>query len=146
MSKLSKCKLKIGKYLIEAPFNPTSFRKSVSVEYAETAGATSNYPIMQYSGGVTPVIEVEFYLNARSEGHDLKGVIAVLQDALPWERSKLPVNAPPHPIIFAYGWFVKKCRLVNLDIDYTMFDKNLEPIEARVKMSLKIMTDMGGKI
>ena len=146
LGKLSKCKIKVGKQTIEAPFNPSSFRKSVGVEYAETAGATANYPIMQYSGGTTPEIPVEFYLNARTEGHDLRGFINLLQDTLPWERTKPPFNTPPQPIIFAYGWFVKKCRLTNLDIEYTMFDKNLEPIEAKVSMTLKVLTDMGGKI
>lgn len=137
--KLAKAKLKVGNTVYTVPFNPSSFTNTIAVDYAETMGAGANYPLLQFAGGRTPEIQVQFYLNARTEGHDIQKFINTLKETIPYENNKSPFNTPPKEVIFAYGWFVKKCKVVQIDYNFTMFDRNLKPIEAVVNVTLKVI-------
>ncbi|MBO8161158.1 MAG: hypothetical protein H0Z24_05930 [Thermosipho sp. (in: Bacteria)] len=138
MKKISKAKLIINGKIMSFPFNPEKFRKAVGIEYSEIKSAGTNYPINQFSGGKTAEITFDIYLNAR-EGHDVKGFIAFLNDGLPYERYTPPFNVPPPDVIFAYGWFVKRCKIKEFTTDYTMFDRDLNPLEAKINLTLIIV-------
>lgn len=124
---------------LEFLYNPTSFHDSHTVTYNDLKTAGISYPIMTYGGGERRNITFEVYLNDKVKPGITKKFIEHLQSYLPPARKEGYQFVSPKPITFAFGWFVKDCYLTNLEIDYTAFSPDLQPIEATVQITLAVI-------
>ena len=143
--KVSKAQIGIrnGKTM-EFPFNPEQFREISGADYVPTGGAGSSYLFPQFTRGrMSELVIEDIYLNARTEGHDIKGFIKHLHTLLPPKDRSQFVHAPD--TIIAYGGdYIRICKLVDMEVDYTMFNNKLEPIEAKINLNLLIVEHKWG--
>jgi hypothetical protein len=140
--------------IMEFQFNPPEFNDKLGVEFSELSSPGMSAPMFQYIGGKARVVTFELYLNAwtgyRGQvpiGPSPEGVVSDLYVKAPirFLHSFLPpadagkTFSPPPTMTFAWGWFVKTCILTDLDINYTRFNAQLDPIEAKVNLTLTIL-------
>lgn len=128
-----------GTTFLQFQYNPSSFKDSQGVSYAEISSLGISYPILQYTGGVTRSISFDIYVNgvAGDGGPDVVyRTRNVLESFLPKPGNMF--NAPP-TFLFAFGSFIKECVLESLDIEYTLFTPQLEPLEATFSVVLKVI-------
>lgn len=128
------------KQSMQFQFNPEMFNDKLGVEYASLDSPGMSYPMFQYLGGKAREVSFELFLDAYEDKTRMKvrKPIAFLHSFLPANNSGKKFSPPP-TLTFAWGWFVKKCILTDLDINYTMFDAQLNPIRATVQISLLVL-------
>lgn len=120
-------------------YNPSSFQDSIAVTYNEVKTCGMSYPVPVYGGGEMRTINFDIYLNDKVEPGVTRKFISHLHGYLPPSRKKgYQFKAPP-VLIFSFGWFVKDCRLQSMNIDYTAFSPDLQPIEATVNVTLLLI-------
>lgn len=118
-------------------YNPTGFSTERSTNFTEISSPGSSYPHFQYSNGGGKSIDVEIFLDDVKKG-DTKSYITFLEGLCPTEDSNSKFKKPPM-IMFAFGTFIEKCIVSSLGIEYTMFDKNLNPTQATAKLKLVVI-------
>lgn len=119
-------------------FNPSAFHDSLPVQYNQIASAGISYPLLSYGGGQQRQVSFSLYLTDQVQPGITKEFIAHLHSYLPPSGKGYQFKAPP-TIQFAFGWFVKDCKLAGMEIDYTAFSPDLQPIEATVQLTLLII-------
>lgn len=120
-------------------YNPDEFSDRHSVEYSELDGVTCSYPDFQFVRGNAKTIDLKLFLYD-SNGNDVINQIKFLNSFLPPAFRNKKAKAPP-ALIFAFGWYVKKCKLDEISVKYDMFDANLNPVKATATLKL---TALGG--
>lgn len=133
--KITKAKLGGKEFL----YNPANFHDSQTITFNDLKTAGMSYPIMTYGGGERRTISFEIYLNDKVKAGITKEFIAHLNSYLPTARKTGYQFDSPSSLVFAYGWFVKDCRLINMEIDYTAFTPTLQPMEATVQLTLAVI-------
>lgn len=120
-------------------YNPSSFNDSISVTYNDLKTAGISYPIHVYGGGERRNITFDIYLNDKVEPGITRSFMSHLHSFKPPERKKGYQFHSPKICTFAFGWFVKDCYLTNMEIQYSAFSPELQPIEATVTVTLSII-------
>lgn len=120
-------------------YNPTEFSDSTKITYNEVKTCGMSYPAFVYGGGEARVVSFVLYLNDQKEPGITKSYIRHLHSFLPPERKKGYQFKSPKTIMFSFGWYVKECLLEGLDANYLAFSPTLEPIEAEVTVTLKLV-------
>ena len=119
-------------------YNPTSFKDNTSINYNEVQTCGMSYPAFVYGGGQSRVLTFEIYLNDQVEKGITRSFISHLRTFLPPERKSGYQFKAPKTLVFSFGWFVKECRLQSVDIDYTAYSPQLQPIEATATVTLLV--------
>ena len=120
-------------------YNPSSFSDSISVNYNEVQTCGMSYPVPVYGGGALRTINFDIYLNDKVEPGITRSFISHLHNFIPPASKKGYQFKAPKNIIFSFGWFVKECKLQNMEINYTSYTPDLKPIEATVNITLIII-------
>lgn len=119
-------------------FNPTSVPYSRSANYATIDSPGMSYPLTQYTGGNVRefTIDVFYYDNAggKSSGK-IKKARDFLEALLPPEKNTKTFVPPT--FTFAYGYFVKKLVLVQLQVTDDWLDSNGDPIQTTFSLSVR---------
>ena len=112
-------------------FNPESVSDSRSVSFNEISSPGSSYPRFQYIKGEARSLSLNLFLRDTKKG-TVKDYLSFLEGFLPTgsKFSKPPV------LIFAMGSDVRECILTDLQRNYEMYDKNLNPTQVTVTLSL----------
>ena len=97
-------------------FNPTSMPYSRSANYTTVNGAGMSYPLTQYSGGNVREFSFEVFYYDRPYSGKIKKAHKFLEGLLPPEKNKKSFKKPPS-FTLAYGYFVKKYVLLNLEVN-----------------------------
>lgn len=126
-------------------YNPSSYRESVGAEYQEIRSPGISYPIIAYSGGRVRRIEFSLYINGRGldQGDDagadyVMEWIAFLKSFLP-QAGQRQFTTPPI-LEFAFGPTVEQTVLESMEpINYTLFTKDLKPLEVTIPISLIVV-------
>jgi hypothetical protein len=126
--------------IMEFQYNPPEFNDKLGVEYAQLDSPGMSAPMFQYIGGKARSVTFELFLDAYEDPERMmvRTPIAFLHSFVPPADAGKSFSPPP-TLIFAWGWFVKRCILNDLDINYTMFDSQLNPIRATVGVTLTIL-------
>lgn len=133
-SKITKAKLGGRSFL----YNPSSFQDNTSITYNEIKVPGMTYPIFGYGGGNSRTITFDIYLNDKVEAGITQSFISHLRNFIPPERKVGYQFKAPKMISFAFGWYVKDCWLKDININYSAFSPQLDPIEATVTVTLLI--------
>jgi hypothetical protein len=120
-------------------YNPNTIQDVDSITYNDLRTAGISYPVLVYGGGESRVISFDVYLNDKVEAGITKKFITNLEKYLPPRRKSGYQFVPPPKIQFAFGWMVLDCYLYSLQKNYTAFSPKLEPIEATLNVSLKVI-------
>ena len=120
-------------------FNPTSVPYGRNVNYATISSAGMSYPLTQYVGGNVREFSFElfYYDNAGGKASGkIKKARKFLESLLPPEKNKKGFKKPP-VFEFAYGYFVRKLVLVQLDIEDEWIDSDGEPMMTRFRLTVR---------
>lgn len=127
-------------------YNPTQFIDNINLKLVDIASPGISYPIIQFLGAETRTVDFDLYLNGRGlfKGDDagaeyVKDWISFLHGYLPPQKQTKVQFFKQPTVEFAFGWFVKTCRLRAMPIDYTGFTYDLKPLEATIHISLAIL-------
>lgn len=117
-------------------FNPTSVPYSRGAEYSEIKAPLMSYPLTQYAGGTSRSFKVELFMYDRPSSGKIEEARLKLESYLPPEYNDPEFIKPPS-LTFAFGYFVKKCVLEQLEVNDELFDENGNPTQTRFTLSLK---------
>jgi hypothetical protein len=120
-------------------YNPTAFTDSHGVNWNELQSVGMSYPVPVYGGGRQRQLTFSIYLSDKVEPGITKRFIGNLHSYIPPANTPLYQFRSPRTIQFAFGWFVKDCKLADMQIEYTKFSPSLEPIEATVMVILNVI-------
>ena len=120
-------------------YNPTSFTDTTAITYNEVKTCGMSYPAFVYGGGTARTITFDIYLTDQVEKGITRSFISHMRTFLPPEKKKGYQFKAPKTVVFSFGWFVKECHLQNMDVNYTAFSPELQPIEATVTVTLLII-------
>ena len=118
-------------------YNPTTFGTARSIDYVEISAPGSSYPHFQYTKGGNKSIKLDLFLKDKSKG-DTKSYVSFIEGLTPTESSTSKFKKPPL-VLFAFGSFVEKCIVTDVDIEYEEFDSSLNPIQAKVSLGLVVV-------
>lgn len=119
-------------------FNPESLQFTRSATYSETSSPGLSYPVTQYVSGNSTAFQVPLYIYDRAYTGAVKEWEAFLSDFLPPETNGIAYTKPDM-LTIVMGSFIKNCVLESLDVNYTDFNSDLEPTEATLTLSLKVV-------
>ena len=120
-------------------YNPASFQDSISVNYNEVQTCGMSYPALVYGGGAQRSINFDIYLNDKVEPGITRSFISHLHSYIPPAKKTGYQFKAPKKIVFSFGWFVKECYVQSMEIDYSAFSPQLQPIEATVNITLLLV-------
>ena len=112
-------------------FNPESLSDGRSVSFNEISSPGSSYPRFQYIKGDARSLSLSLFLRDTKKG-TVKDYLNFLEGFLPSGNrfSKPPV------LIFAMGSDVRECILTDYQRSFEEYDKNLNPTQVTVTLSL----------
>lgn len=117
-------------------YNPSSLVSERGAEYVELSAPGISYPSYQYVGGKVRVIQLDLMLYSNST--DIEDYIDFLKGFLPNEESGRYFERPPL-MLFAFGDRIDKCILESMQEEISLFQDNLTPRVALVRLSLKVV-------
>jgi hypothetical protein len=120
-------------------YNPNAITDTESIIYNDLKTAGISYPIQVYGGGDTRIISFDVFLSDKVQAGITKKFIQNLEKYLPPRNKNSYTFKTPSSIRFAYGWLVVDCYLYSLQKNITAFSPSLEPIEATLNVSLKVI-------
>lgn len=134
-------KIENGRITEYLPFqiNPSGFRDTTGLEWAEQGSPGSPSPFFQYMGGKGRTITIQIFLDAY-ESHRYQVTLQQWIDFLDSFLPQAQFDDPPR-LLLAYGPYVKECDLVDLEREFTMFNPSLEPIRATATLTLRVLKE-----
>jgi phage protein U len=132
-----------GKKRIPCLFNPAELAIGLSNSWDSDPKPGQQTPSLQYRGGGSGTLSLELFFDTTGEG---KPVTKYTDDLVKLMRvdTKLPgyskkkQNGRPGWVKFHWGKFHSfRCVIEQMDVRYTYFATNGEPLRAKVSLSLK---------
>jgi hypothetical protein len=124
-------------------YNPPQFSDNLNMKIQDIASPGISYPVVEVLGAETETIKFDLYLNGRGlfQGDD-KGAdyvedwIKFLQGYMPPQKQTKIQFFKQKTIEYAFGPYVKTCRLKSMPIDRTGFTRDARTLEATIHISL----------
>lgn len=124
----------------EVQFNPEGMPYSRSANFTDINSPGMAYPLTQFTGGNTREVSLKlFYYDPN--GSKITSARKFFNALMPPEKNTNTFTKPPS-FTFAYGYFVKKYVLVELEVDDAML--NSDGIPTMTYFTLK-MKQIGSK-
>lgn len=119
-------------------FNPETVPYSRGVNFTTIESPGMSYPLTQYVGGAVRDFSFEVFYYDRPYTGKINTARKFLLALLPPEKnvSYKKFKKPP-TFTFAYGYFVRKLVLTNLDINDEMLDRNGKPVITRFTLTVR---------
>ena len=119
-------------------FNPSSLEFTKSASYSEIASPGLNYPLTQYVRGNSFAFTLPLYIYDRAYTGAVKEWEDYLNKFLPPKENSMSYTKPDS-VTVVMGSFIHTCVLESMQVQYTDFNSDLEPIEATLTLSLKVV-------
>ena len=118
-------------------YNPTTLTYSRGSTFSEIVSPGMAYPITQFVHGNLREFPVEFYLfDAPKSSGVIKEYMNFFGDFLTPETNEKGYTKPPD-MTFCYGFWIRKCVCVKIEITLDSLDEDGEPIESHFTMTLR---------
>ena len=117
-------------------FNPESVPYSRGANYSSIESPGMSYPLTQYVGGQVREFSFEVFYYDNPHSGKINKARKFLEKLLPPERNKSSFTKPPS-FTFAYGYFVRKLVLVNLDVNDEWLDSDGQPLMTRFTLTVR---------
>lgn len=117
-------------------YNPETFEHSRGATYAEIVAPGMSYPTVQYVHGNARTFPVELFLFDKPCTGIIDAHRAFFEGLLPPETNISSYTRPPEAL-FAYGGFIKKCVLEDLNVKIEEYDTVGRPTIARLTLTLR---------
>lgn len=117
-------------------FNPESVPYSRGANYSTIDSPGMSYPLTQYVGGQVREFSFEVFYYDKPFSGKINKARKFLEGLLPPEKNTSKFTKPP-VFEFAYGYFVRKCVLTNLDVNDEWLDENGQPIMTRFTLTVR---------
>jgi hypothetical protein len=144
LGKLAKLKIIAGgdeKNLFEVMFNPESYSEKFSVIYRERESANSGVEQLDYVKSIPQDFNLNIIIDTTGvtdfSNSVIPGLSSLKENAyqkvnkflnLTW----LPVNGKPNPLEIKWGEFSFHCYLKDVNIKYTLFNREGAPLRAEL--------------
>lgn len=134
---------------ISLPVNPESFTQNFKVGLNQTQGQGNQSTNSDYTRTKPEELKLEFVLDGtntiqgyvyNSTDHSVKGQLKIFMNAVYKMKGKIH---RPHFLKVRWGDFVFPCILSNLDLNYTLFQSNGDPL--RIKVSATFLNYIAQK-
>ena len=117
-------------------FNPEKVPYGRGANYSTIESPGMSYPLTQYVGGQVREFSFEVFYYDKPYSGKIKKARKFLEGLLPPEKNKKKFTKPP-TFTFAYGYFVRKLVLTNLDVDDEWLDRNGRQIMTRFTLTVR---------
>lgn len=117
-------------------FNPESIPYSRGANYSTIESPGMSYPLTQYVGGQVREFSFEVFYYDRPYSGKIKKARKFLEGLLPPEKNKKRYTKPP-VFTLAYGYFVRKLVLTNLDVNDEWLDSRGRQIMTRFTLTVR---------
>ena len=117
-------------------FNPESIPYSRGANYTSIESAGMSYPLTQYVGGQVREFSFEVFYYDRPYTGKINTARKFLEGLLPPETNTSSFTKPPS-FTFAYGYFVRKLVLLNLDVNDEWLNDKGQPIMTRFTLTVR---------
>ena len=117
-------------------FNPTSIPYSRGVSYTSIESPGMSYPLTQYTGGGAREFTFELFYYDRPYTGKINAARQFLEGLLPPEFNTSDFDKPPS-FTLAYGYFVKKLVLQQLDVEDEMLNEDGQPLITRFTLTVR---------
>lgn len=121
--------------LVSFQYNPSTFEYSRGATYAEIASPGMSYPLTQFVRGNIRVFPLELFMYDNPSTGVIKKYENFLKGLVPPEKNGNYTKPPD--FLFCYGSFIKKCVLDEYRVVYERVDKNKNPLQATVSLTLR---------
>lgn len=142
-------KSKLDKNPISLPVNPESFSQNFKVELNEQKGQGNQGTDSDYKGTAPEELKLDFTFDGtntiegykyNSGDHSVKAQLDIFMKAVYDMNGEIH---RPHFLLVQWGKFIFPCILTNLDLNYTLFKPNGDPL--RVKASASFLNYVAQK-
>lgn len=116
-------------------YNPPGFESVKDVNWAEIGIPGLDFPLQQFVRGGQRTLSIEVYFNR--DGYDRSFDVRAAVKGLDALLEKTAETLAPPVCLFSWGKFQVACVIGSVTTRYTMFDREGEPIEASVGLSLR---------
>lgn len=117
-------------------FNPSSLPYSRGAKYTSIESPCMSYPLTQYAGGKAREFSFEVFYYDRPFTGRINKARKFLEGLLPPEKNTKKFKRPPS-FTFAYGYFVRKYVLTNLEVKDEMLNSDGQPVITRFTLSVR---------
>lgn len=117
-------------------FNPTTLQYTRSANYTDISAPGMSYPLTQYTGGNVRDFSVEVFYYDRPYSGKISRARQFFEGLLPPEYNTASFSKPP-TFTFAYGYFVKSCVLVQMEVVDEMLSEDGEELMTRFTLNLR---------
>lgn len=117
-------------------FNPKSVPYSRGANYSTIDSPGMSYPLTQYVGGQVRTFSFEVFYYDNPFSGKINKARKFLEGLLPPEKNTSKFTKPP-VFEFAYGYFVRKCVLTNLDVNDEWLNEDGQPIMTRFTLTVR---------
>lgn len=126
--------------VLNAQYNPTTLQHSRSANYASVDSPGISYPLTQYVGGNAREFSVELFFYDRPFSGKIHAAREYLEALLPPEHNTESFTKPP-TFTFAYGYFIKSCVLLQMEVVDEMLDEDGNEIVTRITLNMRQVGD-----
>lgn len=117
-------------------YNPEKVPYSRSARYSDITAPGMSYPLTQYSGGEAREFSFELFMYDNPYSGKIDSARQFLEELLPPEYNTESFTKPP-TFTFAYGYFVKKCVLQQLQVNDEWMDESGSPKMTRFTLTVR---------
>lgn len=117
-------------------FNPQTVPYSRSANYTTIDSPGMSYPLTQYVGGNVREFSFEVFYYDNPFSGKINKARKFLEGLLPPEKNKKKFTKPP-TFTFAYGYFVKKLVLEQLDVNDEWLNADGQPVMTRFTLTVR---------
>lgn len=117
-------------------FNPETVPYSRGANYSTIESPGMSYPLTQYVGGQVREFSFEVFYYDKPYTGKINTARKFLEGLLPPETNKKGFTKPPS-FTFAYGYFVRKLVLLNLDVNDEWLNDKGQPLMTRFTLTVR---------
>lgn len=117
-------------------FNPTTLDYARGATYTEISAPGMSYPNFQYVKGNARDFSVSLFIKDDPYTGKSDDYRKFLENFLPPEYNLDGYTKPPE-LVFCYGYFIRRCVLIDFSVSDTMFDSYLRPTESTFNLQLR---------
>ena len=117
-------------------FNPSNIPYSRGATYSTIESPGMSYPLTQYVGGQVREFSFDLFYYDKPYSGKINTARKFLEGLLPPEYNSNSFSKPP-TFTLAYGYFVKKYVLTNLDVNDAWLDDNGQPIMTTFTLTVR---------
>lgn len=117
-------------------FNPTTVPYSRSANYASIESPGMSYPLTQYTGGNAREFSFDVFYYDYPYSGKINKARKFLESLLPPEKNTSKFTKPP-TFTFAYGYFVRRYVLLQLDVLDEWMNSDGKPMMTRFTLTVR---------